>query len=133
MRQRLPIFLAALMILPALFVAGCGDDEEPATSTPAPTQTTTTASTGATSGESATESAKRNLDNCLKGAEQLPDDSATEAAKKQCQAAYDNIKDATKKVDESVADARKRCLEAAGQIPNEQAKQDALAACDRFQ
>lgn len=136
MRNRLPIILAALMILPALFVAGCGDDDEPTTTT-APTQTTAatpeTSSTGPTGDESASESAKRALDNCLAAADRLPDASNSRKAKKQCQDAYDNIKDATKKADESVSEARENCKQAAESIPDGQAKEDALAACEKFQ
>lgn len=136
MRNRLPIFLAALMMLAALFVAGCGDEDEPATTT-APTQTTSatpeTSSTGSTSDESASGSAQRTLDNCLQAAERIPDDTAKDKAKAQCQAAYDNLKDANKKIDESVSEARENCKKAAESLPDGQAKEDALAACEKFQ
>lgn len=131
MRHRLPLFLACLMILPALLVAGCGSDDT-SSSTPAEDTSTQESATGATS-DSATASAQRTLDTCLETADKLPDSTKAEEAKQKCQAAYDNIADANKKIDEKTQEAVKKCKDAANKIPDEGAKASALAACDKFQ
>lgn len=130
MRRRLPLILAALMMIPALLVAGCGDDKTSDTNTAAPTQSTA-APTGATS-DSADDRAQATLASCQAAAEKLPEDQAADA-KQRCQDSYDNIKDATKKIDEKTQEAVAKCKEAAENIPDANAKQQALAACDRFQ
>lgn len=130
MRQRLPILIVCLMIFSAFVAAGCGDDET--TTTPAQESATpATSSTGSTG--SVSESAQTALDNCLAAADRLPDESNARKAKKQCQDAYDNLKDANKKIDESVTEARENCKKAAESLPDGQAKEDALAACEKFQ
>ena len=140
MRHRLPLFLACLMILPALLVAGCGDDNTGNT-TPVPESSSqdssdqgSTGSTGEDSiAESAGDSAKATYDSCIEAADQLPDNSNARDAKNRCQQAYDNIKEATDKMDQKTDEAREKCKDAANNIPNADAKAQALAACDKFQ
>jgi hypothetical protein len=138
--------LACLMIVPALLAAGCGSDKT--ASTPATTSTSDIpskgssfsgspsdsagASAGTTARLSASDSAKQTLDNCLQGADQIPDVSASKRAGKQCRAAYKNIKDAIKTIDAKTAEARAKCVEAANSIGNAEAKSTALQACQQF-
>lgn len=131
MRNRLPLFLAALMLVPALLVAGCGDDKSSTTNTPESTMQVT-ATTGSTS-DSASDRAQATLASCQAMAEKLPDEADAKKAKQACQDSYDNIADASKKIDESTKEAVKKCKEAAEQVPDETARENALAACERFQ
>lgn len=131
MHRRLPLFLACLMILPALLVAGCGDDDT-SSSTPAQDTSTQEPATGATS-DSATASAQRTLDACLETANQIPDSAKAEDAKQKCQDAYDNIAEANKKIDEKTQEAVQKCKDAANKVPNAEAKASALAACEKFE
>lgn len=132
MRSRLPLILIALTILLAFVATGCGDDKSAdgdSTPVPAldPTNTGTTGSNG-----SATASAQKTLDKCNQAAEALPDSDKVADAKKRCQDSYDNIKESSAKIDQATSDARAKCEEAAGKIPNEEAKSSALAACAQF-
>lgn len=127
MRQRLPILFVCLLLASALLAAGCGEDEP--TATPTPEATPQTSSTS----DSAGASAQRTLDSCLQAADRIPDETAADKAKKQCQDSYDNIKEEAKNIDEKTAEARENCKQAAEAIPDGQAKEDALAACEKFQ
>ena len=132
MRSRLPLVLIALTILFAFVAAGCGDDTSTSDgAAPAgATQSTDPSSTG--SDGAASESAQETRDNCIEFAEDLPDADQAAEAKKQCQDAYDNIQDASAKIDQATSDARAKCQEAANKIPNDEAKANALAACAKF-
>lgn len=132
MRSRLPIILIALTILFAFVAAGCGDDTSTSDgAAPAgATQTTDPGTTG--SSGAASESAQLTLDNCEQVADAVQDKTKAAKAKKACQDAYDNIQDASAKIDQATSDARAKCEEAANKIPNEAAKADALAACAKF-
>lgn len=127
MRQRLPILFVCLLFASALLATGCGDDN--ATTSPAPEATAPTSSTS----DSVDASAQRTLDNCVEAAGRIPDETAAAKAKKQCEDAYNNIKEQTKNIDEKTAEARENCKQAAEAIPDGQAKEDALAACEKFQ
>lgn len=124
MRRRLLPILACLMMIPALLVAGCGDGSSG-------TNTKTSTPAGATS-DSAGDRAKAVLASCKAAAENLPVN-RVEAAKKNCQDSYDNITGAKKAIDAKTDQAVKKCKQAAEQIPNADAKAQALAACGRFQ
>lgn len=132
MRSRLPIILIALTILFAFVATGCGDDNSTSDgAAPAgATQTTAPGTTG--SSGAASESAQTTLDNCNKAADAVQDSSKSRQAKKACQDAYDNIQDASAKIDQATSDARAKCEESANNIPNEEAKANALAACAKF-
>lgn len=129
MRQRLSILLTGLMLLTALVAAGCGDDEDAGSKPASPTNETS--ATDSTGKESAVKDAKRARDECREAAEELPDQDAIDQAKRQCQAAYDNIKAASKAVDDARAQTRENCTKAAEAIPSERAREEALAACER--
>lgn len=132
MRSRLPLILIALTILFAFVATGCGDDNSTSDGA-APAGATQTIDPGTTgSNGAASESAQTTLDNCVKAAEAVQDKTKSAKAKKACQDAYDNIHDASAKIDQATSDARAKCEEAANNIPNEEAKANALAACAKF-
>ena len=69
---------------------------------------------------------------CIDAADKLPDASNARDVKKRCKESYENIKDASAKIDQATSDARAKCEDAANKIPNADAKTSALAACAKF-
>lgn len=132
MRSRLPLIFIALTILFAFVAAGCGDDNSTSDGA-APAGATQTVDPGSTGSDgSATASAQKTLDACNSAAEKIPDADKSADAKKRCQDSYDNIEDASARIDEAASDARAKCEQAANKIPNASAKADALTACAKF-
>jgi hypothetical protein len=132
MRSRTSLILIALTMLFAFVATGCGDDNSTSDGA-APAGATQSADPGSTGGSgAATASAQENRDKCLQAASAVADADKAAEAKEACEEAYDQLSEATKKIDQKTSDARAQCEEAANNIPNEEAKANALAACAKF-
>lgn len=132
MRARLPLILICFTVLFALVGAGCGDDASTSDSA-APAGATQSTEAGATGGTGATGASLEAAYNaCLKAAEAIPDSSNSRNATQECKKAYNNVDNATDKVQKNVEDAYKDCQKAANSIDNADAKAQALAACENL-
>jgi hypothetical protein len=144
MRTPKPLILVAVAALFALTAAGCGSSDNDNTKTlnqrPIPAVGFTPPSDAGDSGNSGDAEPKRTsskpaqgtLDSCLNAAKTLPSAESRANARKGCKASYENIKEASKQVEQATSEARKMCEEAARKIDNAEAKAQTLEACRNF-
>lgn len=157
MHRRLPAVLIALLILTAAIASGCGGgSSDPktealpsqATSLPDQSSGTKPSDSGDDSGSKSSDSsgsssgtvsadakarAETTRKNCLKVAKQIPSGDQAKQAKKICENAYDSMIEAAKRGQSQMSAAAEQCKEASKQIPDEETRQKALAACAKLQ
>jgi hypothetical protein len=134
--MRARIVLVGLVVLLAIALAGCGDSSNSSgdhSGAGGATQSSAVPAGSDASGSSAADAAKQAYEACLNAAASVPDAASKANVKKECKSRYGAIKDASKSIDQKVAEARANCETAAKKIPSETARESALDSCSKIQ